>query len=54
MPAQYEAMRDKFVSQGADLKAAQKKAAMIYNSKNPSTPVGRNSDKKKNGNSQGM
>lgn len=33
MPKQYEAMRDKFKSQGMSDKAAKAKAAKIYNSK---------------------
>ena len=33
MPKQYEAMRDKFQSEGMGKKAAQAKAAKIYNSK---------------------
>lgn len=45
MPKQYEAMRDKF-AQGAPVgskkyKEAQTKAAKIYNSKHPKTPVGK-------------
>ena len=46
MPAQYEAIRDKFVSQGKSLKYAKKHAAMIYNSKHPSDPVGPGYDKR--------
>jgi len=41
MPAQYEAMRDKFRKSGLSLKAAQRKAARIYNSHHPKSPVGR-------------
>lgn len=33
MPAGYEHMRDAFVKKGMSKKAAQKKAAMIWNSK---------------------
>lgn len=47
MPAQYEAMRDKFIKQGMSSKAAKGKAARIYNSKHPGNPVGPGSDKKK-------
>jgi len=32
MPAKYEAMRDRFVSEGMSMKAAKSKAAAIYNS----------------------
>jgi hypothetical protein len=32
-PAQYEAIRDKFIKEGMGKKAAQEKAAKIYNSK---------------------
>jgi hypothetical protein len=38
MPAQYEAMRDKF-AKTMPLKAAKTKAAKIYNSKHSKTPV---------------
>jgi hypothetical protein len=40
MPRQYEAIRDKFVSQGMSLKEAKSHAAAIYNSKHPGNPVG--------------
>lgn len=43
MPAQYEAIRDKFMKQGMPKKQAQKHAAMIYNSTHKRNPVGRNS-----------
>lgn len=33
MPKQYEAMRDKFIKEGMSRKAAQTKAAKIYNAK---------------------
>lgn len=49
MPKQYEAIRDKFVSQGMPLKEAKKHAAMIYNSRHPGAPVTRNSDSKLKG-----
>jgi hypothetical protein len=39
MPADYEAMRDKFNSEGLSLKAAKTKAARIYNSQHPNAPV---------------
>jgi hypothetical protein len=45
MPAQYEAIRDKFISEGTDTKEAKTRAAKIYNSKHPEEPVGRYSDK---------
>lgn len=35
MPAQYEAMRDKFKREGMSAKAAKSKAARIYNAKHP-------------------
>lgn len=41
MPAQYEAIRDKFLTQGMSSKEAKKHAAMIYNSKHKKRPVGR-------------
>ena len=41
MPKQYTKMRDKFKREGMSDKAAKKKAARIYNSKNPKKPVGR-------------
>jgi hypothetical protein len=43
MPKQYEAIRDKAIASGMSKKAAQKKAARIYNAKHPNNPVGRNS-----------
>ena len=39
MPVQYEKMRDRFKSEGLSDKAAKTKAAKIYNSQNPTTPV---------------
>lgn len=39
MPEAYTAMRDAFIRQGLAAKAAKTKAAKIYNSKNPKTPV---------------
>lgn len=39
MPKGYEKMRDKFKREGMGDKAAKKKAARIYNSKNPKKPV---------------
>jgi hypothetical protein len=47
MPAQYEAMRDKFISKGMSTKAAKTRAAKIYNSRNSDKPVGPNYEKKK-------
>lgn len=46
MPAGYERMRDKFIAQGMSKKAAQRKAARIWNSKNPDNPVGRHKKKR--------
>jgi len=43
MPHAYEVMRDKF-AQKMDYDAAQTKAAKIYNSQHPNSPVGRYSD----------
>lgn len=43
MPKAYEAMRDKFKSQGMSDKAAKAKAARIYNSKHKKSPVTRGS-----------
>ena len=43
MPKAYEKMRDKFRREGMSLKAAQSKAARIYNSKHKSRPVTRRS-----------
>jgi hypothetical protein len=45
MPKQYKSMRDKFVSEGLSLNAAQSKAARIYNAKNPENPVTKEYDK---------
>jgi hypothetical protein len=39
MPAEYEAMRDKFMRQGLSKARAQEKAARIYNSRHPDAPV---------------
>jgi len=44
MPAQYTAMRDKFMNQGMSKDKAQAKAAAIYNSKHPHNPVTGHSD----------
>ena len=43
MPEKYEALRDKFIGQGMTPKAAQRKAARIYNSqlRKGDRPVGR-------------
>lgn len=40
MPKQYEAMRDKFASEGMSYDDAQAKAAAIYNAKHKDSPVG--------------
>lgn len=47
MPKQYEEIRDKLKREGMSLKNAKKHAAMIYNSKHHSNPVGRYSDRGK-------
>ncbi len=48
MPKGYEKMRDKFMSEGLSEKAAQTKAAKIWNSKHPDNPVtGKHKGKKK-------
>lgn len=47
MPKAYEAMRDKFISQGMPAKSAKAKAARIYNAAHPKAPVTRGSDKTK-------
>jgi hypothetical protein len=39
MPAQYEAIRDKFIAKGMDTKEAKKRAAMIFNSLHPDKPL---------------
>lgn len=39
MPKAYESMRDKFIQQGLSEKSAKSKAARIYNSKHPESPV---------------
>jgi hypothetical protein len=41
MPAGYEKLRDKFIKQGMSRKAAQRKAAKIWNEKNKNNPVTR-------------
>ncbi len=40
MPKAYEKMRDRFQLLGLTRKAAQRKAARIYNAKHPERPVG--------------
>lgn len=47
MPHQYLALRNAFMKEGLTKKAAQKKAARIYNSKHPKSPVGRLSREEK-------
>lgn len=47
MPKAYESMRDAFMKEGMDKKSAQGKAARIYNSKHPKSPVGRHSKEDK-------
>lgn len=41
MPRGYEKMRDKFIREGMSRKAAEGKAARIWNSKHKGNPVGR-------------
>ena len=41
MPADYLKMRREFIEQGLSEKAAETKAARIWNSKHPDNPVGR-------------
>lgn len=41
MPAGYEKMKKEFMSDGMSKKAAEKKAARIWNKKHPNNPVGR-------------
>jgi hypothetical protein len=45
MPRQYEKIRDGLLAIGYDRKAAQAKAAAIYNAQHPDRPVGGQSDK---------
>ena len=47
MPEGYEKMRDKFMKQGMSEKAAKRKAAKLWNAKNPYNPVGRHEKKGK-------
>lgn len=47
MPKGYERMRDAFQKKGMKKKAAQRKAARIWNAKHPNNPVGRHEKKKK-------
>lgn len=47
MPAGYEKMRDAFIKEGMSKKAAQRKAARIWNTKHPKNPVGRKHKGKK-------
>lgn len=47
MPAQYERIRDKFISQGMSEEEAKRRAAKIYNSKHPDDPVGPNYEERK-------
>jgi len=41
MPRGYEKIRDKLQKEGMSKKAAQTKAAKIWNAKHPNNPVGR-------------
>jgi hypothetical protein len=45
VPKQYEAIRDKFVSEGKPLAEAKTRAAKIYNAANRDNPVTNQSDK---------
>jgi hypothetical protein len=45
MPAQYLAMKRKFISEGMSEEDAATKAAKIYNSQHPNDPVGPDYDK---------
>lgn len=48
MPKQYEAIRDRLISEGMSRDQAQSHAARIYNSQHPGRPVtGHHSDKQK-------
>lgn len=47
MPKGYEKMRDAFRREGMSDSAAKAKAARIWNSKHPGTPVGRHGEKRK-------
>jgi len=40
MPKGYEEMRDRFIREGMNEKAAKAKAARIWNAKHPTIPVG--------------
>jgi hypothetical protein len=46
MPAGYEKIRDTLLTRGLSRKAAQSKAAKIWNAKHPNNPVGRHNSKK--------
>lgn len=46
MPKGYENLRDSFIKAGLSKKAAQKKAARIWNSKHPNNPVTRKHKKR--------
>lgn len=39
MPAQYEAIRDKFIAKGMSVKEAKSHAAAIYNALHPGKPL---------------
>ena len=47
MPAQYEAIKDKFIKEGYSEKEAKKHAAMIYNAAHPGKPLIRYVQKEK-------
>ncbi len=47
MPEGYEKMRDSFIKKGMSKKAAQAKAAKIWNSRHPGNPVGRHTKRRK-------
>ncbi len=47
MPKGYEKIRDKLMKEGMSKEAAQRKAARIWNSKHPNSPVGKSERRKK-------
>lgn len=54
MPKEYTAIRDNLIKQGKDPKEAKRIAAATYNSRHPSSPVTRKSDKRKSGKKMAM
>ena len=49
MPKGYEKMRDSFIRDGMKAADAKRKAARIWNAKNPDNPVGKGEKKSKRG-----